>query len=1173
MSETTPDSRPVCCPVPGNVSSFHAGTRERPAIRRRPPPSLRDPSCILLDRPPVSSSPFQCVVAPSAGERLATARGFLQAYALDEVLVVGATRASADELALAFARDHGALVGVSRASFGELATKLALPLLAERLVGPGGALGAEAMATRAAFEALQAGELSYFGPVAGLPGFPRALARTLSELQLAGVDAQSLLGLAQVGGDLAALLARVDEEARRAGTVSRASMLALAAGRLRADTAALGARRVLLLDLAVTTSAEQALVAAVVGAAASTLATSPEGDTATQAAYVACGAVIRPRKPAALRAEASSVGRPDAATAADALGRLQTWLFSPAAPPVGALDSSVQVLSAPGEGREAVEIVRRVLQEAAAGVPFDEMAVLLRAPQTYLGLLEHAFARAAVPAWFERGTRRPDPAGRAFLALLACADEGLSARRFAEYLSLGQVPPFVTGPVTVFSAEQDKSASYAGSTSEVAEGLIPPAERVEDPAPIDDAPAATERDGNRVVAGTLRAPWRWEELLVEAYVIGGLARWQRRLPGLRREYDRRARELAGDDHDAPRLRALERDGEQLQHLESFAIPIVTALDAWHAPRTWAEWIAAFSDVLPRVLRQPVRVARVLAEMAPLGTVGPVGLREVRAVLASRLLTLTSEPARRRHGSVFVGTPHAARGRQFRVVFVPGLAERVFPQRLREDALLVDALRASLNAGLPLADTRADDERLQLRLAVGAAAARVYLSYPRLELAESRPRVPSFYVLDVMRATTGEIPRYRTLADQAFAAGRASLDWPAPTDPADAIDDLEHDLSVLLPLLRAPITQQPRDQGRARYLLELNPALHRSVIERWMRWQSKWSTADGLIRVQPLTAPALAAQRLTARPYSLTALQRFAACPYQFQLAAMYQLAPLDEPGPLQRLDPLTRGSLFHEIQTSFFRTLVKNGLLPLVAARASAARQLLEWAIGEVTRQAYDDLAPAIDRVWKDEIDGLRRDLRLWLDQQLLSDSTRWLPERFELAFGLPLDSARDAASAREPVRVGEAGYLLRGSIDLVERRVDGTHLRVTDHKTGKNRTTPATIVEGGRLLQPVLYAVALEALTGQIVDEGRLSYCTTKGQFTERPILLDEHIRRRGLEVLEIIDRAVEHGTLAAKPGAPMGHAACDYCDFRPVCGPDEPARTARKPVVPDLEALRRMP
>jgi ATP-dependent helicase/nuclease subunit B len=92
-------------------------------------------------------------------------------------------------------------------------------------------------------------------------------------------------------------------------------------------------------------------------------------------------------------------------------------------------------------------------------------------------------------------------------------------------------------------------------------------------------------------------------------------------------------------------------------------------------------------------------------------------------------------------------------------------------------------------------------------------------------------------------------------------------------------------------------------------------------------------------------------------------------------------------------------------------------------------------------------------------------------------------------------------------------------------------------------------------------------------VVEGRLSYCTTAGQFSERAITLDEHIRRRGLEVLEIVDRAIEHGMLAARPGQVAGHPACDYCDFRAVCGPDEPRRTARKPEVPDLEALRRMP
>jgi CRISPR/Cas system-associated exonuclease Cas4 (RecB family) len=983
-----------------------------------------------------------------------------------------------------------------------------------------------------------------------LPGFPRAAARTLGELQLAGVGLEAMAAVDRVGADLAALARRLAGQTARAGATSHAEVLVTAADRLTTQPSALPAPHVLLCDVVVATAAERRLLRAVADTAATVFAVVPSGDTATIAACLSAGAQPAPAAPVS-----------DVATTAR--DRLQQWLFAADAPPPGTLDDSVQVFSAPGEGREAVEIVRRVLQDADAGVPFDEMAVLLRAPQTYLGLLEHAFARAGVPAWFERGTRRPDPAGRAFLALLACADEGLSARRFAEYLSLGQVPSPGTGPRT----------GYEGSADGVADALVPPEERAEDPAPIDEAPAADERQGDRVVAGTLAAPWRWEELLVEAYVIEGLERWQRRLPGLRNEYDRRWRELADEDRDSPRLRALERDREQLGHLESFALPIVAALDGWRTPRTWAEWLREFAALVPRALRQPARVARVLAEMAPLGAVGPVPLREVRDVLTPRLLTLTNEPPRRRHGRVFVGTPHAARGRSFAVVFVPGLAERVFPQRLREDALLLDARRAQLDPALPVADTRAEDERLQLRLAVGAATSRVYLSYPRVELAESRPRVPSFYVLDVMRAVTGAIPRYNALADQAFDAGQASLSWPAPPDPAVAIDDMEHDLAVLLPLLRAPASDNARHEGRARYLLELNAALRRAVIERWSRWQPRWSPADGLMRVQPLTAAALAAERLTARPYSLTALQRFAACPYQFQLAAIYRLAPLEAPAPLQRLDPLTRGSLFHQIQTEFFRTLVRNGMLPLAPGHTAAARKQLDWAITAVTTTAYDDLAPAIDRVWRDEVEGLRRDLRLWFDDMLVKDAAAWVPERFELAFGLPPDSTRDPQSNAAPVRLGEAGFQLRGSIDLVERRLDGRALRVTDHKTGKNRTTLSTIVEGGRILQPVLYAAALEAMTGEPVIEGRLSYCTTAGQFSTRPIAIDEHVRRRGLEVLEIVDRAIEHGMLAAKPGTIGGHAACDYCDFRAVCGPDEPRRTRRKPEMPDLEMLRRLP
>ncbi|HZO15270.1 MAG TPA: PD-(D/E)XK nuclease family protein [Polyangiaceae bacterium] len=325
----------------------------------------------------------------------------------------------------------------------------------------------------------------------------------------------------------------------------------------------------------------------------------------------------------------------------------------------------------------------------------------------------------------------------------------------------------------------------------------------------------------------------------------------------------------------------------------------------------------------------------------------------------------------------------------------------------------------------------------------------------------------------------------------------------------------------------------------------------------------------MIRTTAATAPALARQRLGIRPFSLSALQRFADCPYQFHLSAIFRLAPLEEPAPLQRLDPLTRGSLFHQIQAEFFRALEKNGLLPVTERRVDAARKMLEWAIATVSKQARDDLAPAIDRVWNDELASIARDLRAWLDG-VARDGEQWTPERFEFAFGLAGDLDRDPRSVAEPALV-DGRFQIRGSIDLVERRRDGTTLRVTDHKTGKNRTTLATMVDGGRVLQPILYGMALEQVTGERVEEGRLSFCTAVGGFTIHSIAIDDLSRRRALEVLEVIDRAIEQGTLAARPA----DGACGRCDFVAVCGTDEERRTRRKPpgLFADLDALRRTP
>ena len=679
-----------------------------------------------------------------------------------------------------------------------------------------------------------------------------------------------------------------------------------------------------------------------------------------------------------------------------------------------------------------------------------------------------------------------------------------------------------------------------------------------------------DSDDEAVIGGTLRAPWRWEELIVESAVVAGRtradgkARWRRRLDGLAAEYRCRIQELRREEPESARIVRFTRDLRNLAHLRRFALPIIDTLADWPEAARWGEWLERFTNLAVRALRRPDRVLRLLAELRPMSEIGPVTLDEAREVLHERLVMLDWDPPSRRHGRLFVGSPHQARGRRFQVVFVPGLAERVVPQRPREDPLLLDAARRDLDDRLIDQDARGSAERLLLKLALGAATERAYLSYPRLDVGETRARVPSFYALDVMRAMTGTVPDHRLLGAEAAKEGGAHLAWPAPAEPARAIDDLEHDLAVLRPLLDSKDPASVR--GHAHYLLDLNDALRRSIRSRWSRGKAAWSASDGLMPTAAGPSPALAERRLGRRAYSLSALQRFSTCPYQFLLAAIHRLEPLDDPEPLLRLDPLTKGSLFHDVQARFYRLLQSRGALPVSEASLPDALAALHEVVAAVAAEYEERLAPAIDRVWRDEIADLTRDLSIWV--QRLAEGSAWHPERFEFSFGLQ-DAGRDPTSLPDPVLL-DGRFLLHGSVDLIERDPARGVLRVTDHKTGRNRANPDLIVGGGAVLQPVLYSLAVEAGLGQRVVEGRLFYCTTAGGFTHHAIAIDAYQRQQGLAALAVVDRAIEQGLLVAAPAA----GACGWCDFKPICGPREEERVAGKHPdrLADLHALRSM-
>jgi len=479
-------------------------------------------------------------------------------------------------------------------------------------LAPLSSLGREAVAARIAQKAQENQELSYFHPVAGLPGFARALARTLGELRLARVAPEQLAAAGSPAMDLARLLERYQAELEERSLVDLPGLLALAT-----DAAACGGHPWVGLPLArldadLESRAHEEFFKSLVARA-------PEVMEAELGEGV--GALLRSRDLPHI------------------LEHLRQFLFSPEPKRFTGNDGCFEFFSAPGEGLEAVEIARRIIRLAQEGVPFDQVAILLRNPDRYQPMVEDALRRAQIPAWFSQGTARPHPSGRAFLALLGCAAEKLSASRFAEYLSLGQVPATSSAPKWV--APEDEILRQEGNgPGEIA--------------------AEAERP----------TPWRWERLLVDAAVIGGKERWERRLNGLEAEFALQEKPL-----------------DELQNLKTFALPLIGMLDALPAAATWSVWLEHLAELAGSSLREPDPVLTVLAELAPMGDVGPVALDEVAEVLSERLRFLRRDPPAQRWGRVFVGAVDEARGREFGVVFLPGLAEGLFPKSAVPCALI------------------------------------------------------------------------------------------------------------------------------------------------------------------------------------------------------------------------------------------------------------------------------------------------------------------------------------------------------------------------------------------------------------------------------------------------------------------------------------------------------
>jgi hypothetical protein len=131
------------------------------------------------------------VVSATAHRRLARARAWLgRRSAAEEVVVLGSTLEAGNELTRRAIPTSGSAFGWHRMSLAQFAALLARPALQALGAVPLSDLGAEALVARVVHVMGEAGGLGRYAAIANMPGFPRAIARSLAELRLAGIGPQ-----------------------------------------------------------------------------------------------------------------------------------------------------------------------------------------------------------------------------------------------------------------------------------------------------------------------------------------------------------------------------------------------------------------------------------------------------------------------------------------------------------------------------------------------------------------------------------------------------------------------------------------------------------------------------------------------------------------------------------------------------------------------------------------------------------------------------------------------------------------------------------------------------------------------------------------------------------------------------------------------------------------------
>ncbi len=797
----------------------------------------------------------------------------------------------------------------------------------------------------------------------------------------------------------------------------------------------------------------------------------------------------------------------DAGARAPALENLAGRIFNPDGP-VGDIEKSLEIISAPGEVREVREIVRLISREVLGrGVAPHEIAVLTRRSHPYTGLFRDLLDGMGVTPYILEGLKLKDTRpGKSLRLLLEILRHNFSRATVIEFATYARLRADISG----------------------ADG------RTADPAAI------------------------WDIVSMDSGIVDGRDGWKTHLA----ETLIAVRAGGAAQYDERDVRSLI---EFFQHLER-------SLSSIQKAKTWSDKAKALAEALTSLIETEKETDEVLAAIRDLSVLDEIGTEPRNSDLydfVDDLLSDSTKPTARfqRNGPSVISLI-AARGIPFKVVILPGLVEKFFPAPARQDAIMLDSERQALNRALTGSEAdpielrgapHLDRERLFYRLAVGAATQKLVLTFPRLDISTARERVPSSFVLATIEAATGERADFNS-AETFPGFVRVPLARLGTDEPHTALDPTEFDIAIAS---EGIATRKP---DAIKYLQANSDFFHASLNLEASRWSKRVFTAyDGILAGAEALGYLKDIHSIVGTSVGPTRLETYASCPYRYYLGSILDLKALVEPERQDTISALDRGSLIHSLLWRLF-TKIRNRKKGIPFGVEPTDLPLLHEALAETFEDFEKRGITGYPLMWEMEKADIAVRMEELFDEEIRpegEDEQIYLPAYFEIRYGMKARGSDESDISDEspvPVKFGDRQIALRGKIDRIDLSPDLAHARIVDYKTGKGKPKykPKDLMQGTSL-QLALYLRAAYEILNRIHEEVSVDYaeyyCTSHAG-KKRHIRFDYAelmVQRKELAfILDTIADGIEAGSFFAHP-----QETCQYCDFVRVCGAEAERET----------------